>query len=191
MRGMELPGVGAWCPCTTTVGVSWCSVQGDTEPWGCRCAHVGAPQGLGSSGCGDSSSGGGVQAGWGWVTVISCPQAAAVVSCWCRGEGAGEQARLPGGCWAPPGAGMVAVVCLSPRVFAGQSWGGCSRGDAWQVLGGSLFMGVWESGLCTVVGCPFCAGVLVELRSLQSCQTSLPVQLTPFSPGQVMDGNER
>lgn len=91
---------------------------------------VGVPLGLGSSRCGDSSPGGGVQAGWGWVTVISCPQAAAVVSCRCRGEGAGEQAGLPGGSCAPPGAGIVAVVCPSPRISAGGGWGSCSRGDA-------------------------------------------------------------
>lgn len=114
---------------------------------------VGALLGLGSSGCGDSSPGGGVQAGWGWVTVISCPQAAAVVSCRCRGEGAGEQAGLPGGCWAPPGAGIVAAVCCFPRVSAGQGWGGCSRGDAGRFLGDSLLrvhgdVGEWAVHQC-------------------------------------------
>lgn len=104
----------------------------------------GALMGLGSSGCGDSSPGGGVQAGWGWVTVISCPQAAAVVSCWCWGEGAGEQSGLPGGSCAPPGAGIVAVVCPSPRVSAGQGWGWLQQG--W------CLAGFWEVHCCMLMG---------------------------------------
>lgn len=160
------------------------SVQGDTEPWGCRCARCGCTSGPGEQQAWGQLLGGGVQAGWGWVTVISCPQAAAVVSCRCRGEGAGEQAGLPGDSWAPPGVGIVAAVCPSPRISAGQGWGGCSRGDAGRVLGGSLrvLLGVRESGLCISVGCPFGAGLLVGLRSPQSSQTGLPLQLTPFSP---------
>ena len=69
--------------------------------------------------------GGGVLAGWGWVTVISCPQAAAVVSCRCRWEGAGVQAGLPGDCWAPTRVGILAAVCPSPRISAEQG-PGCS-----------------------------------------------------------------
>lgn len=55
----------------------------------------------------------------------------------------------------------------------------------------SMLLGVLESGLCTSVGCPFCAGLLVGLSSPQSCQTGLLLQLTFFSPRQVMDQDER
>lgn len=129
------------------------SVQGDAGPWGCRCARCGCTPGPGEQWVWGQLPGWWVQAGWGWVTVISCPQAAAVVSCRCRGEGAGEQAGLPGGCWAPPGAGIVAAVCTSPRVSAVQGWGGCSRGDAGRFLGGSLLhahggVGEWAVHQC-------------------------------------------
>lgn len=132
------------------------SVQGDTGPWGCRCARCGCTPGPGEPWVWGQLPAGGVQAGWGWVTVISCPQAAAVVSCRCRGEGAGEQAGLPGGCWAPPGARMVAALCPSPRSLlgrAGVAAAGVMLAGFWEVHC-CVLMGVWESGLCTSVGCP-------------------------------------
>lgn len=57
--------LGAWCPCATTVGVSWgMSCAAGESPQLCRVTlspgaavvhGVDAPLGLGSSGCGDSS----------------------------------------------------------------------------------------------------------------------------------------
>lgn len=100
-------------PCPAPLGVTW-------VPWGCRCAWCGCtpslPHARGAVGVGVAGLGA-PSPGQRWVPGDGY-RPACRLRLWfpagAGGDGAGEPLGLPGGCRAPPGAGMMAAIRLGP-----------------------------------------------------------------------------